>query len=161
MKRYLLAAFLALAACSFPKAHAASAPSTVNWVRPSTYTDNSVLPVAAISGNKILCTFTPTGGAAAPCTLAASTTTGAAQTFTTTLTYPAIGGRVCFQVVATAGGVDSAPSAQTASSCADVPALTPSAPSNVVISISIALTLKSATPITVEVAEPVVARIEK
>jgi hypothetical protein len=147
-------------ALSIGTAFAATAPSSVSWTRPVTYSDNSPLPLAAITGNKILCTFTPTGGAAAPCVLAASTTTGAAQTFTTTLTYPSAGGKACFQVIATAG-VDSDPSTLTADSCATVPALKPSAPSNVVITVTIAMTLKSETPITVQVADPIVAKVEK
>lgn len=155
MKRFLLIAALALLALP---TFAATGSSTVSWARPTTYTDNSPLAAAAISGNKILCTFTPTGGTAVPCTLSANTAPGAAQSFTATLTYPASGGAACFQVIATANGIDSAPSPIAAGACKTFDPLPPSPPGNVTVTVTLAFTLTSASPITVAMAAPVVTK---
>lgn len=155
MKRFLLIAALAL--CALPT-FAATGSSSVTWARPTTYTDTSPLPASAISGNKILCTFTPTGGTAAPCTLSGNSAPGSAQSFTATLTYPAAGGAACFQVIATANGVDSAPSPIAAAACKTFEPLPPSTPGNVTVTITLALTITSETPITVAMAAPAVTR---
>lgn len=144
-----------LAFACIDKASAATGPSTVSWTPPTTYTDGSVLPAAALSGNKIGCLFTPTGGTAAPCTLSANTAAGSASSFTANLTYPAVGGTACFTVIATAGGVDSAPSNAT---CKTLAALVPNPPTNVTVTVTLTLNLTSASPISVAMAPPVVTR---
>lgn len=129
------------------------AASTVTWTKPATYTDGSALAASDITGNKIGCLFTPTGGIATACILSASTASGSASTFTANLTYPAVGGVACFTVIATAGGVDSAPSS---AACKTFAALTPSPPTGVTVTVTITMLLNSASPISVAVNQPVV-----
>lgn len=147
--------FVIAAFCVIGVAKAATNSPAVTWLKPTTYTDGSALPAASITGYKLGCLFTPTAGTAVPCTLSSSTAAGSAQTFTATLTYPAIGGSACFTVIATAGGVDSAPSA---AACKTFDALVPNPPSNVTVTVSLTLNLSSQSPITVAMGTPVVTK---
>jgi hypothetical protein len=153
-----LAIIGSLAFACIQTASAATSSAAVTWTRATAYTDGTSLPASAISGHKIVCTFTPASGTAAPCTLSASSAAGSAQTLTTTLTYPAVGGQACFQLVTTANGVDSVPSAVTAAACKAFDPLTPNPPGNVSVTITLALTLTSDSPITVAMAAPVVTK---
>lgn len=148
--------FLAIVGLCFAgMAHAATGNATVTWTNPVTYTDGSALASSAISGSKLVCTFTPTTGAATACALSASSVSGNAQTITTALTYPAIGGSACFSVITTAGGVDSAPSVTPA--CKTFTPLQPNPPTGVTVTVVLTLNLTSASPITMaSVGSPVV-----
>jgi hypothetical protein len=155
MKRPFLILGLLLVSLLGSFAHAATGSSSVTWTRATTYVDGSALPSSAITGHKIVCTFTPTTGAAVPCTLSATSASGTATSLTTTLTYPASGGQACFQTVTTAG-IDSDPSPVTAGSCKTFAPLQPSPPSNVTVTVTLALTITSDSPISVAMAPPVV-----
>jgi hypothetical protein len=102
--------------------------------------------VSAITGYAVDCTFTPTGGTAAACTLAGSPLPGSAQSGNVTVTYPAVGGSACFSL-RTLVGTNS--SVGTAPVCKTFDAVAPNPPTNVTVTVTVALTLKSASPITV------------
>lgn len=151
--RYLLV----LAALVSGVASAATGSAAISLTRPTTYVDGSTLPSSAITGYSVGCTFTPTGGTAAACTLSTTTLPGGTSTGgTVSITYPAVGGTACFTLktmTATNMSDGSQPPV-----CKDLPGVKPSDPSNVTITITVALNIASDSPIRVAVAEPVVTR---
>ncbi len=145
-------AFLALAVLP-AFAPAATGIATISFTRPTTYSDGSALPASAITGYAVDCQFTPTGGAAAPCTLTGSPFAGSVQSGNVTITYPPVGGSACFSLRTLVGSLSSVASA---ASCKTFDAVTPSPPTNVVVTVSLSLNLSSASPITVVASTPVV-----
>jgi len=142
---YLPRAFMALVAALFllvvPTAHAATGASTVSWVRPVTYTDGSALAASELTGYDVQCTFRPTGGSTAACAgLSPATLAGGLTTAQVTITYPGnTGGRVCFRLVAKTATASSDPSNE---ACKDLPALKPSPPTDVVVTITVSTTAR-------------------
>jgi hypothetical protein len=152
MKRLLLIAALAL--CALPT-FAATAPTAITFTRPTTYVDGSALPASAITSYTIACEFTAPGATnATPCTLSTTTIPGQSTTGTLTLTYPGTGGQACFTLRTNVGSVQSNSSSPAA--CKTLDAIAPSPPTNVTVTVSVALQLSSASPITVVAATPVV-----
>lgn len=138
------------------KAFAAAGTSQTTWTNPVQYVDGSTLPSSDISGYKFLCTFTPTGASTGvPCSglTPAQINTGAQSTVSLSFTYPPAGGVACFQVVATAAGSDSDPSANTAQSCKTFAALKPRPPSGVTITVTISANLPKGVTINTLIAE--------
>ncbi len=136
MKRF---AFLALAVLP-TLLSAGTGTGVVTYTRPLTYTDNSPLAATDISGYVVTCQFTPTGAsAAAACANFAGGSVGAVLTASTSFTIPGSGGKACFAVAATAGGVTGPASAVTAASCKVFDALAPSAPGNVTVTVTVAV----------------------
>lgn len=151
----LLAALLLIPSLAL----AATSPQTGTWTAPTTYVDGSALASSDITGHDIDCQFTPTGGVAAACNFAPTSTTGSGTSFAVTVTYPSnTAGKACFRVRTKTASAVSAYGPLIAGSCRDLPALTPSAPGAVTITVTIALSLTSDSPITVAMAEPVVTR---
>lgn len=136
---------------------AATGTSALSYTRPTTRVDGSTLAASEITGYAVDCTFTPTGGTATACTL--STTTlpgGTSASGSVTITYPAVGGVACFKLRTLTGSLSS-PGSQPAA-CKDLPAVAPSDPTNLTVTITVALNVSSDTPIRVAVAEPVVTK---
>lgn len=158
MKRLLLSLALALTTVL---ACAATATSTITTTAPTIYTDGTALNPADLAGYELVCSFTPTGATSGACTAStpSSTSSGAVLNQTVTLTYPAAGGQVCYQTRArSTNGNIGAPSPITAASCKTLPdSRIPGTPSNTTITITLALTISSATPISVAMAAPVIA----
>lgn len=138
-------------------ASAATGSTALNYTRPTTYVDGSTLPSSAITGYTVGCTFTPTGGTATACTLNTTTLPGGTSTSgSVTITYPAAGGTACFTLrtnTATATSPGSQPAA-----CKDLPALAPSDPTNLTVTITLAINIASDSPVRVAVATPVVTK---
>lgn len=158
MKRFLLS--LTLALCT-SIACAATGTAAIGYTGSSTYTDGSALNPADIQFYAATCSFTPTGASAAGACTAANfpNAVGTATSISGTLSVPAKGGKACFQVTARANGVDSAPSAiVAATSCKTFDPLPPSSPTNITVTITLALTISSDSPISVAMAEPVVTK---
>lgn len=154
---FITALVLAVATLLFASAsHAATGTTQHTWTNPTQYVDNSALSPTDIQGYKFVCTFMPTGATTAvPCTGLTPTqiSTGAQTSASTTFTYPASGGTACYQVVVTAGGVDSPPSALTAQSCKTFAALQPKAPTNVTITVTVSANLPKGVTIDTKIAQ--------
>lgn len=121
---------------------AATGPADISYTRATQYTDGTPLASADITGHGIVCTFTPAGGVAAPCNFTPASFGGATSSGRVTLTYPAVGGRACFQVTTRTATSESAPSPVTSASCKDFAAapLTPRAPTDVTVTLVVAPT---------------------
>lgn len=135
---------------------AATGTAALSFIRPTTYVDGSALAASAITGYAVDCTFTPTGGTATACASSPATLPGTAQSGNITLTYPAIGGQACFVLRTLVGTNSSAGSSPPA--CKALAPIAPSDPSNLTVTITVALTISSATPITVAMTPPVVTK---
>lgn len=145
--------------CIAGVATAATSSQTGNWSASSTYTDGSPLAVADITGHEIDCQYTPVGGVAAACSFTPTSTTGSGTSFAVTVTYPSnTAGKACFRVRTKTASAVSAYGPLIAGSCRDLPALAPSAPGAVTITVTLALTLNSDSPITVAMSDPVVTK---
>ncbi len=138
-------------------AQAATATTAITFTRPTTYTDGSTLAASAITGYAVDCQFTPTGSSTATaCTMTGSPLPGGTATGgNVTLTYPAAGGNACFVLRTLVGSASSAGSAPVCKALAAVP---PSDPTNVTVTITLAINLESDSPIRVAVAQPVVTK---
>jgi hypothetical protein len=150
-------AFALIAVCIAGIANAAT--STLAFTRPSTYSDGSTLPSSAITGYVVTCTFTPTGGTASACTgLTGSPLAGGTnQAGSITFTAPAAGGQACVKLFTqTATAADPVGSSPACTTVADT--RTPGSPTNVTVTVTVALQISSDTPIRVAVSEPVVTR---
>lgn len=133
---FALLALLATAASVF----AATGPAAVTWTRPTTYVDGTALAPGEIIGNRIVCVFTPTGATASvPCVFTPTSVAGNAVTGNFTVTYPAQGGRACFQVVVQTQGADADPSTVTDASCKTFPALKPSPATGVTVTVTVTI----------------------
>lgn len=152
----LMVALLVLVGFS-AAAHAAGGTAQLTTTLPTTYVDGSALASSAITGSDIDCQFTPTGSSTATaCASSPTSVTGAAATASVSITYPAAtGGKACFRMRTKTASAVSDWSALGANSCKDLPALAPSAPGAVTVTITLSLNLKSDTPITVAVNQPV------
>lgn len=136
MKKILCAlALLTLATA----ATAATGVANITWLNPSSYTDNTPLPLSAITETQIYCEFTPIGSTVtsdcangAPAAFAGSVASG-----TYTFTYPAQGGRACFYIRTRAGTGVSDPSSPKA--CKDFAPLKPNAPGNVTVTVTVSV----------------------
>jgi hypothetical protein len=102
-------------------AYAAIRPLTITLTPPTTYTDNSPIAAGDITGYSIVCTFTPTGGAAEACTLANATIPAGVTTSSNSITYPDVGGQMCLALITVTAlhGV----SETSSSSCRALPAV--------------------------------------
>lgn len=116
---------------------AATGNAQITFVRPTLYTDGTPLPVTAISGFQINCTFQNTGSSVVnPCTaqspleLPGNVTTGAV-----TFTFPAQGGRACFTMRTRVGSAVSDPSSPEA--CRDFAPLAPNPPTGVTVTVTV------------------------
>lgn len=140
------------------RAYAAGGTAQLTTVLPTTYVGGDPLASTAITGSDIDCQFTPAGSSTATaCTSSPSSVTGAASTASVSITYPAAtGGKACFRMRTKTANAVSDWSVLGANSCKDLPALAPSAPGAVTVTITLSLNLKSDTPITVAMAQPVV-----
>lgn len=119
-------------------AQAASGSGVISWTRPTTYVDGSTMPASAITGYRVVCSITPTGASApTACTTSPATLNGGTNTSgTVTVTYPAIGARVCFRLVTLAGETESDPSGE---ACRDLAPVKPGAPTGVTVTVSISI----------------------
>jgi hypothetical protein len=142
--------------CLSQIANAATANVTINYVRANTYVDGTPLPASSITGHAVDCSFTPTGGTAALCALTGSPFPGSVQSGTVVVTYPPVGGQACFALKTLVGSNSSNGSQPPV--CVALPAIKPGDPTNVTVTITLAINLQSDTPIRVAVAEPVVTR---
>lgn len=158
MKHTRLIAALLLISLFGSFVQAATSAQTGTFAAPVQYTDNSAIPAGAILGYDIDCQFTATGASTSiPCVFAPTTTV--ASPFNVSVTYPAdTGGKACFRVKARTAGAVSALSPLIAGSCRDLAPLAPQAPGAVTVTITLSLNMKSDTPITVAMSEPVVTR---
>lgn len=134
---------------------AATKPVGITFTRPTQWSDGSPLAASDITGYQVECQFTATGATAAtPCTLTGSPLPGGtSQTGSVTLTYPPVGGEACFvlRTVAT-GGLLSEGSAPP--HCKTLPALRPADPSNVTITITVAINIEANGAVSVAMAQP-------
>lgn len=148
-------AIAVLILCVVGVATAATSPTSITFTRPTTYIDGSPLAASSITSYTISCDWTSTGATTSqPCTLSTTTIPGQSTTGTLTLTYPASGGSACFTLRTNVGSVQSIASSPAA--CKTLDAIAPNPPSNVTVTVSVALQLSSASPITVVAATPVV-----
>jgi hypothetical protein len=148
--------FIACAFASFA-ARAATGNATINYTPPTQYEDGTTLPATAIAGYAVSCTFTPNGGgAASACALDVTQIPGGtSRSATVKVTYPVVGGTACFVLkTVTTSGAQSDGSQPPA--CQPLPAVQPNDPTNLTITITLALNISSDTPIRVAVNEPVV-----
>ena len=131
-------ALLAFCAGALPlEAYAATGSKTITFTRPTTYTDGSPLAASAITGYRVECEFTPTGGtmsqcATTPANLAGGTSTSGSVTFT----YPPEGGTVCFRLRTLVGSLVADASNQ---ACSPLEALRPNPPTNVTVTVTVSL----------------------
>lgn len=137
-------------------ANASTGNAALTAAAPTTYVDNTPLPASAIVGYNIDCQFTPAGSSTATaCTMSPTSVIGSTMAASVTLTYPAAtGGKACFRTAAKTAVAVSDLSPLGANSCKDLPAVGPSAPGAVTVTITLALNLTSDTPITVALAGP-------
>lgn len=116
---------------------AAAATGTISYTRPTTRVDGSPLLASEIASYSIACTYTPTGGVAAPCasllpTSFSGTATGGTVTFTV-----AVDGRACFVLrTVDTGGRQSDPSAQ---ACKDIVVAIPNPPGTVTVAVVLSM----------------------
>lgn len=156
VQQYLIG-LCAILALSFVWGAATADPVALTFTRPVAYTNGSALPTTAITGYAVDCTFTPTGGTAAVCALTGSPLAGGTnQVGTVQLTYPAVGGEACFKLRTLVGQQTSAGTQPAV--CRTLAALVPNDPTNLTITITVAVNISSDTPIRVAVVEPVVTR---
>lgn len=148
------------ALCSSGYACAATGAAAITSTPTLTYTDGSPLALTDIVGYSIDCQFTPTGvSTPSACVGSVTSVTGSTAAASVTVTYPAsTGGKACFRMATKTATSISALSPLGASSCKDLPALNPSAPGAVTVTITLALKLTSDSPITVAMSEPVLMR---
>lgn len=150
----LVAAFFLWLICS--GAFAATGTASLTFTRPSTYIDGSALAASDITGYAVECTFTPTGGVVAPCTMTGATLPGTAQSGAVTLTYPAKGGQACFVLKTLVGSTSSAGTQPPA--CKTFAPIPPSDPTNLTVTIALVMNVTSASPIIVTMSGP---KVEK
>lgn len=116
---------------------AIAATGTLSYTRPTARADGSPLAPAEIASYSIACTYTPTGGAAAPCAgLAPTSLAGSATGGTVTFTVSQ-DGQACFtlRTVDTAGR-QSDPSNQ---ACKAVTVAIPNPPGSVVVAFNVTI----------------------
>lgn len=134
----LLLTVVGLAACVTP-ARAATAPVAISYTPATTYTDGTPLG-ADLARYDINCTLAVNGGGTAPCVFTPTSFGAGSVGGTISVTYPVQGGHACVTLVTvTTVNARSVPSNQ---ACADIPPLTPSPPTNVSISITLAVVIK-------------------
>lgn len=157
MRRLFLAAFAAFFALP---TFAATGTAALTSQPTLTYTDGSPLAAADIVGYAIDCQFTPTGASSASaCAASPTSVTGSTASASVVVTYPAsTGGKACFRMATKTASSVSALSALGANSCVNLPALSPSAPGSVTVTITLALMLTSDSPITVAMSAPTIER---
>jgi hypothetical protein len=146
--------------CVAGVAEAATGNASITLTRPTAYTDGSPLAASAITGYAVDCQFTATGATSSTtCTLTGSPLPGGTATGgNVTLTYPAAGGNACFVLRTLVGALSSAGGTPV---CKALPGVPPNDPTNVTITVTLAINLESASEIrvaSVEVAKPVVAQ---
>lgn len=155
LNRLLFALVSVAALCGvFSPVHAATGNAAISFTRATTYTDNSALATADITGYAVGCTFAPTGGTAAACTgfTGSPLAGGSNQAGTVTMTVPAAGGQVCFTLKTLTAIASSAGTAPFCKTFADT--RVPGDPTNATLTITLTLNLTSASPITVALAGP-------
>ena len=123
-------------------AQAAAGTAAGQFTRASSFTDGTPLAAADVVNYEIDCVFTPTGGVAGPCVSSPAATP--TNSFTVTLTYPAIGGRACFRTkTRTTNGAlsDFSPYLANGASCRDfsAPAANPTSGVTVTVVVSVSV----------------------
>jgi hypothetical protein len=116
---------------------ALAATGSLTFTRPTARTDSTPLAATEIASYSLGCTFTPTGGTAAPCTaLTPATLAGSALGGTVTFTA-AQNGQACFTLATVdTGGRVSAPSA---AACKAVTIANPNPPTGVVVAFNVSI----------------------
>lgn len=162
MRKLLTALAVSLLALVATRLDAATAPASITFTRPTTWSNGSPLAASDIAGYQVECQFTATGSTSSvPCTLTgAPLAGGTSQSGSVTVTYPPIGGQACFSLRTVAVGGMLSPGS-TPPACKTLPALTPSDPSNVTITVTLAISIKSDAPVTVAMSAPVVTGPER
>jgi hypothetical protein len=158
MKRYLLTlAAILIFSFVWGAATAATGAAAGTWTRPTTYVDTTPLPASAITGYVLTCRFTPTGGAAAPCSSFTPSTfpPGALSGDITVSNLPPTGGNLCLTLNTQTAAATSDNGVE---QCKPVPAVRPNAPGAFTITVTVAINLESDSEIRVAVADPVVTR---
>jgi hypothetical protein len=116
--------------------------ATLSFTRPTTYTDGSPLPAAAITGYEFRCGAGTSAGVTCPTLTLGGTATGGSMT----LTGPASGFTACFEgrtLVAAGPGPYSAPPV-----CRSFPPLQPSPPGAITVAVVIGVNVAPAYTIT-------------
>jgi len=129
--------FLAAVAAFMSTAVAVAATGSLTYVRPTTREDNSPLPASEIANYEITCTYTPTGGSAAPCSGQSPLTfPGASLGGTVTFTVTA-DGQACFVLrTVDTGGRRSIP---TNPACKAIVIAPPNPPTGVTVAVNLAI----------------------
>lgn len=151
----LMVALLVLAGFS-AAAHAATGTTALTFTPPTTNSDGSALAASDITNYTVVCTFTPPTGAASTCVTDTTTIAGGTNKVgTLKITYPVSGGQACILLKTNrSDGVQGAGSQPPA--CTTLPAIKPNDPTNVTITVTLAINLQSDSPITVAAVTPVV-----
>lgn len=114
-----------------------AATGTISYTRPTSRVDGSPLLASEIASYSLACTYTPTGGVAAPCASLLPTSFGGASLGGAVTFTVSADGRACFVLrTVDTGGRQSDPSAQ---ACKDVVVAIPNPPGNVVVAFNVTI----------------------